>query len=958
MNLSKIEPFVEILGVKINCLDMQGVIKKTEEFIAQGSPRLICTANVDHLIQLQKDSELQKVYQAASLIIPDGMPLVWVSRLLGPKITERVTGIDFLEEFAKVAAKKGYRLFFLGGTPKIMKKAARTLKKRHPRLQVATYPPPFGKKWDRVEDKKILRAIKKFKPHVLFVGVGAPRQENWIYKHWQALEVPVSIGVGAAFDFLTGAKKRTPKWMQKAGLEWLFRLFQEPRRLWRRYLRDLKFPFLVSWQILREKSKVSTFLLLLFVLGILPFLDGGTSPLASYFLFLLVPILILTLGKRLKKDLPFKFFFPWSLFLIFATLSTIFSISYSRSVPTLFFYFSYFLIFSLALFLFDSPARLKALANLILLIGFLLSILSFYYLLPLTKPPASTMTLVYASFGHNHLSDYLIFVFPLIGALFLTTKKKKESIFYGLVLLFFLFSLLLTFSRGAVFVVGASLFLITVWIKGKLFLKKKLLLAVALLLILGLLIIFILPKLGILDEESFDYGSWLTRQLTKPPTWERRLDYWGQAKEIFKNRPLLGTGLDTFRLGAIRYQKRPISWSWYTHNHFLEAFAETGIFGGFTFLWLIGLIIYASYKNIQKKMTNPYALGLFVSLLSSGLHSLIDYDWQFPAVFATFLAIGAGLVGFNKKSNRRVQKPAWGLILVLTLTTFAFGTSKLLGDFYYKETGKIKFYPWDVSRQQAVGDFNRAIFLSPQDSALHQRLAGKYLREKRLEEAKREFELVILYNPLDDPNLYLKLGEIYKNLGEEEKERKLLLSYVEKVRKLEDFGFLTTDVGKLHFALAKLYFEKGDFEKSLGIFGRAVKIDPWTPAYYSDLGVLEKGRELRRLGQNKEAENLLYQYTKKVRHLTIKHFDKSHRYVGKIYRELADIYFKEGEIEKGIDAFKMALETDPWTGSYYYELGGILVANDQIEEAKAVYRMCLEFFPQDNPCRRGLERLD
>lgn len=216
---------------------MQETIDELEKLIKQKKCSYIVTPNAAHIVLLQKDKEFKKIYRGASLVIPDGMSLLLGAKVLGRPLKERVSGSNLLPALCKVAAEKRYRLFFLGAGPGVVAKAAEILTQRNPELQiVGTYSPPFGFENDEEENKKIGQMIKEAKLDVLFVGLGAPKQEKWIWTYKDELGVPVFIAVGATFDFIAGTVKRAPKWMQKSGLEWFFRVCQEPRRLWKRYL--------------------------------------------------------------------------------------------------------------------------------------------------------------------------------------------------------------------------------------------------------------------------------------------------------------------------------------------------------------------------------------------------------------------------------------------------------------------------------------------------------------------------------------------------------------------------------------------------------------------------------------------------------------------------------------------------------------------------------------------------
>lgn len=203
----------------------------------QDVPRYAVTPNAHHIVEINKNRELRRIYEGADLVLPDGVSLLWASRLLGTPLRERVAGSDLFPRLCAAAAEYGYRVFLLGGEPGVASKAAEQLKRRHPGLRiVGFYSPQFGFESCPEENERIVRMTRESRPDILFVALGFPKQELWIYRYARACRVSIAIGVGAAFDFAAGTRRRAPRWMQRVGLEWLFRLLQEPRRLWYRYL--------------------------------------------------------------------------------------------------------------------------------------------------------------------------------------------------------------------------------------------------------------------------------------------------------------------------------------------------------------------------------------------------------------------------------------------------------------------------------------------------------------------------------------------------------------------------------------------------------------------------------------------------------------------------------------------------------------------------------------------------
>ncbi len=230
---------INLCGVDIHNVSLGQTIQAFERLILARRPASVVTPNVDHIVKFQKDAEFRKVYEDAALVLADGVPILWAARFLGEPLREKVSGSDLFPKLCEVAAQKGWRLFFLGGREKAAAHAAEALLKRHPNLNVVgIYSPPHGFEKDDVKNAQIVAMIKEARPDILFIGLGAPKQEKWAQRFKDAYDVPVSIGIGASFDFVAGIVLRAPVWMQRVGLEWFWRLMMEPHRLWRRYLVD------------------------------------------------------------------------------------------------------------------------------------------------------------------------------------------------------------------------------------------------------------------------------------------------------------------------------------------------------------------------------------------------------------------------------------------------------------------------------------------------------------------------------------------------------------------------------------------------------------------------------------------------------------------------------------------------------------------------------------------------
>lgn len=233
-------PPVALLGIAFDNLTLRETVSRIEAMIISGRPHYIATANVDFLALARRDTELQRILLNAPLVLCDGTPLVWASRMFGNALPERVAGADVVPELIRLAARKKYRLFFLGTSEEANTKAIAHLHENHPDLKISHYSPPF-QPLSEMDNAEITRRIRAAKPDLLFVAFGCPKAEKWMAMHYRDLGVPVAIGVGATIDFLAGHVKRAPLWMQRGGAEWIYRLCQEPRRLFKRYATDLWF---------------------------------------------------------------------------------------------------------------------------------------------------------------------------------------------------------------------------------------------------------------------------------------------------------------------------------------------------------------------------------------------------------------------------------------------------------------------------------------------------------------------------------------------------------------------------------------------------------------------------------------------------------------------------------------------------------------------------------------------
>jgi N-acetylglucosaminyldiphosphoundecaprenol N-acetyl-beta-D-mannosaminyltransferase len=229
------DPRVAILGVAVDNMTMEEVLDAVEADIAQGGFHQIATANVDFLMKSIHDEELYETLAGCDLVLADGAPLVWASRLLGSELKERVAGADLVPQLARLSAERGYRLFLLGAEEESSAGAAKWMEENFPDVCIAGRYSPKHQPLEEMDHEDILSRIEAAQPDILLVAFGNPKQEKWLAMHRHRLEVPVCVGVGGSFDFLSGRISRAPLWMQRSGMEWLYRMIQEPSRLAKRY---------------------------------------------------------------------------------------------------------------------------------------------------------------------------------------------------------------------------------------------------------------------------------------------------------------------------------------------------------------------------------------------------------------------------------------------------------------------------------------------------------------------------------------------------------------------------------------------------------------------------------------------------------------------------------------------------------------------------------------------------
>ncbi|MGH9890964.1 MAG: WecB/TagA/CpsF family glycosyltransferase [bacterium] len=252
----EVAPREDVLGHPVDAVSMPVAVQAVIERALQGtSGGYVCLTNIHTTIESQRAEELRRAAEGAFLSVPDGMPLVWILRRRGHRSTQKVTGIELMPLVAAAGREVGLRHFFYGGAPGVAEAAGRALTSLVPEAHVVGASSPPFTSIDRWPLEELQAQLHETQPHIVWLGLGAPKQEIWMAKVAAELEVPVMIGVGAGLDFLAGVKRAAPRLLSRMGLEWLFRLVSEPRRLWRRYLiGNTRFLYLLARESLARPS--------------------------------------------------------------------------------------------------------------------------------------------------------------------------------------------------------------------------------------------------------------------------------------------------------------------------------------------------------------------------------------------------------------------------------------------------------------------------------------------------------------------------------------------------------------------------------------------------------------------------------------------------------------------------------------------------------------------------------
>ncbi len=240
----------------VDVVDFSQAVEAVEALVARGNGGMVFTPNVDHVVNAERNAALRNAYLMADLSVADGMPVVWASRLLGCPLPERIAGSDLARLLLKRAAERRWRVYFIGGSPEIAQRAANVVSSQMGVEIVGVDSPRVNADGSGPEVAETLRRLAAVKPALVFVGFGSPKQELFIHRNRDALGGAVALGLGATLGYLAGTLPRAPRWMARVGLEWSYRLFKEPRRLWRRYLvNDPRFVAILARELRRPPGE-------------------------------------------------------------------------------------------------------------------------------------------------------------------------------------------------------------------------------------------------------------------------------------------------------------------------------------------------------------------------------------------------------------------------------------------------------------------------------------------------------------------------------------------------------------------------------------------------------------------------------------------------------------------------------------------------------------------------------
>jgi len=451
---------------------------------------------------------------------------------------------------------------------------------------------------------------------------------------------------------------------------------------------------------------------LLAMVFILPFFRGGEHEIIQI-IFLSLPLFYLPILFSIPRKVSKTFiavFWLWLIYLGVNVVSTINSASIALSVTQVMRLMGVFLYFVFIYLVIEKKRDLKLLGDLIIVTGFILSLISFYFIAFPPGPDFSGMNLVYAKYGHNHLADYLLFVLPVAMYKYLKTKTKTKEAVWTTVLLFLYIGFLLTFSRGAFLAMAV---IVLWWILNK---RKNDLrvLNFTPLVIVPLVLIIVAFGLGFINNskniisDSEIRSNWSLRQLIKPVNVEGRFDYWKQAIEGFKLKPILGTGPGTFRITSKRFEQRKNVRSWFAHNSLLQVLSETGLIGLTVIIALLYLIIIKTDHLIKPAIDLEFALILGAG--GSLLQSLVDFNWDLLAILVLFWILIAAVMKVRDKTRVVVGNSVKFTVLFFSILLVIFTGIKTASMITASDERSVRIFPFSETKWVKTLENNKEIF--------------------------------------------------------------------------------------------------------------------------------------------------------------------------------------------------------------------------------------------------------
>lgn len=755
------------------------------------------------------------------------------------------------------------------------------------------------------------------------------------------------------------------------------------------------------------------------ILSFLPLVEGELLGIGRFLLLTSCLPLAIYLYRRHVKARPLHAVFL--AFLFFATLSTIFSSVFSRSFNSLLLYFSYFIYFLAAQNLAGKKRRnfKELLIVSALFSSLVLCLLSLYLLFSQQPPPFSSMNLIFANFGHNHLIDYLIFAFPLSLILFFQERGKFKKTLFLLLNLVFLAGFIFSFSRGGVLmaVLIIILFEVFFWQDKKLNKQNKTIIKIFGL-SLGLLLALVL-SLNIVGGYYFKKGNrgllnnFILKKAFRDLPILSRLDYWRQAFLAFKDKPLLGWGLDNFRYASFKYQKQPRSWSWYAHNHFFQTLAETGIFGGLSFLILIFMIL---RKTRPWQSSDSIKTGLKIGLIVSIIHSFFDYDWQFPSVFLLFW-VAAGFLTSKKKlfSGNKHSTKIFNLgVLILSGIIFLAASLELAGNLFLffgaenkdKNNNQkaerffrksLSIWPFKIENWQTVftfyqdrGERQKALFLlkkliiiEPLNSKNYKLMADFYNEKNDWVKAADYYQKSIKLDSMDSFDISLKLidiwqakkiknpQELYSTLANIEKlkgkhcllkclgfdnEEKILKLLLQLIKSNQFSQLNQSQQARVYYWLAVLTTYQLDWNQDIGFLRQAVTLENKKEYRYflKDLLLIQKIEQAFKKQDFKTVKNLSKSFESKQ--VNCAFHEKF--YLSKVYYFLGEIEFINKNWQLSEMDFKTSKKINPWQEESYLSLAKIYKEKGEKKKAKEILLECVNVDQWKNRCQKELEALN